>query len=225
MDKIINLGIPHVAEQIFEPFGIKDLNECLRVSETWKEIAKEVVVKRWIDKFHLPVYLEATNIVQVLLDNPKCDNINWNKTEGEHVLFHKPVGSFEQVTAFKLACKSGNLKMVKLFLKYSKSRNIDLNAKDKHGYTGFDTACIEGHFNIVKELLSTSKAYGINLSTKGLVWAITCNEDMAKFILKHPQGHLIHVPNNASVKVCLNYHDEETSNLIYQKWKDQENKM
>ena len=51
MDKIINLGIPHVAEKIFEHLGMMDLNECLRVSETWKKIVGEVVVKRWKDYF------------------------------------------------------------------------------------------------------------------------------------------------------------------------------
>ena len=81
MDKIINLGIPHVAEQIFEPFGIKDLNECLRVSETWKEIGGEFAVKKWKDNFHWPVHYGATEIVQVLLDHPKCDDIDWNKKE------------------------------------------------------------------------------------------------------------------------------------------------
>ena len=194
MDKVINLGIPHVGENIFGYLGLKDLNECLRVSEPWKEIAEEIVVNRWKDEFHLPVYFEATAIVQVLLDHPKCTNINWNKKLDvgiERLPFDKPVWFFEQETAFIVACGYGNLKMVKLFLKYSKSKNINLNAKDKHGYTGFDTACMNADFHFVKALLDASKTYGINLSIKGLVWAITCNPTMAKFILKHPQVQFI----------------------------------
>ena len=81
MDKIINLGIPHVAEQIFEPFGIMDLNECRRVSETWKAIAGEIVLNGWKDHVFWPVYYGATEIVQLFLDHPKCDDIDWNKKE------------------------------------------------------------------------------------------------------------------------------------------------
>ena len=50
MDKIINLGIPHVAEQIFESIETQELIECLKVSETWKVLAENVLIKRWKGK-------------------------------------------------------------------------------------------------------------------------------------------------------------------------------
>ena len=33
----------------------------------------------WEDHFYLAVHFGATEIVQVLLDHPKCDNIDWNR--------------------------------------------------------------------------------------------------------------------------------------------------
>ena len=46
MEKVINLGIPHVAEQIFESIETQELIECLKVSETWKVLAENVLIKR-----------------------------------------------------------------------------------------------------------------------------------------------------------------------------------
>ena len=48
MDKIINLGIPHVGEQIFELIETQDLTKYLEVSETWKVLVENVLIKRWI---------------------------------------------------------------------------------------------------------------------------------------------------------------------------------
>ena len=56
MDKIINLGIPHIAEQIFESIDTQGLIECLKVSETWKVLAENVLIKRWKGKL-----FEASN--------------------------------------------------------------------------------------------------------------------------------------------------------------------
>ena len=53
MDKVINLGIPHVGELIFESIDTPGLIKCLEVSETWKVLAEGVreqidyPVSRW----------------------------------------------------------------------------------------------------------------------------------------------------------------------------------
>ena len=47
MDKVINLGIPHVGEKIFESIETDDLIKYLMVSETWRELAENVMLKRW----------------------------------------------------------------------------------------------------------------------------------------------------------------------------------
>ena len=50
MEKIINLGIPHVGELIFESIDTTGLIQCLLVSETWKVLAENVLIKRWKGK-------------------------------------------------------------------------------------------------------------------------------------------------------------------------------
>ena len=50
MEKVINLGIPHVGEQIFETLNTHQLVNCLEVSETWKVLAETVLIKRWKGK-------------------------------------------------------------------------------------------------------------------------------------------------------------------------------
>ena len=50
MDKVINLGVPHVSEKIFESIDTPELFQCALVSETWRELAENVLVKRWQGK-------------------------------------------------------------------------------------------------------------------------------------------------------------------------------
>ena len=50
MDKIINNGIPHVLELIFESINTPGLVICLDVSQTWRELAKKILIKRWKGK-------------------------------------------------------------------------------------------------------------------------------------------------------------------------------
>ena len=47
LDQIINVGIPHVGEQIFKSLGDYDLIRGLSVSRTWKDLAENVLTKRW----------------------------------------------------------------------------------------------------------------------------------------------------------------------------------
>ena len=46
MDKVINLGIPHIGELIFESIDTPGLIEYLEVSETWKVLAENVLIKK-----------------------------------------------------------------------------------------------------------------------------------------------------------------------------------
>ena len=50
LDTIINFGIPHVGEQIFSGLGEDDLIQCLKVSQTWKVLATNVLLQRWKGK-------------------------------------------------------------------------------------------------------------------------------------------------------------------------------
>ena len=50
MDKVINLGIPHISELIFESIDTPELFQCALVSETWKILAESDLIKRWKGK-------------------------------------------------------------------------------------------------------------------------------------------------------------------------------
>ena len=68
MDKIINHGMPHVAEQIFDNIETQGLIECLKVSETWKILAENVLIKRWKGKMFEACKNGETKVVQLLLE-------------------------------------------------------------------------------------------------------------------------------------------------------------
>ena len=50
MEKVINLGIPHVSEQIFDSIETEELIEYLKISQTWKILAENVLIKKWKGK-------------------------------------------------------------------------------------------------------------------------------------------------------------------------------
>ena len=62
MEKIINLGIPHVGENIFENIGTDELCQYFLVSQTWKALAENVLLKRWKSKFVMACSLGKTKI-------------------------------------------------------------------------------------------------------------------------------------------------------------------
>ena len=66
MDKVINLGIPHVGELIFDSIDTPKLFQCALVSDTWKELAENVLIKRWKGKMYEACKNGETKIVQLL---------------------------------------------------------------------------------------------------------------------------------------------------------------
>ena len=52
MDKVINLALPYVGEQVFESLETDALVQCLEVSEAWKILAGNVLLKRWKHQNH-----------------------------------------------------------------------------------------------------------------------------------------------------------------------------
>ena len=69
MEKIINLDIPHVGEHIFASINTPDLVKFLEVSETWKALAENVLLKRWKGKMFEACEKGETKVVQLLLEN------------------------------------------------------------------------------------------------------------------------------------------------------------
>ena len=67
MENIINLGIPHVGEQIFKSLNTEDLIQFLEVSQTWQILAGNVLFPRCKDKLFEACEDGQTNILFVCL--------------------------------------------------------------------------------------------------------------------------------------------------------------
>ena len=196
MDKVINLGIPHVGELIFENIDTPGLIKCLEVSETWKVLAENVLIKRWKGKIFEACQNGETKVVQLLLERCNSEESGLNtKDEKER-------------TAFMVACDNGHKDVVKLLLDHSGS-NIDLNARTYDddiidelipavldGWTAFMMACYEGHKDVVKLLLDHSDPK-IDLNVRNnegmtaLMWAcFEGHKDVVQLLLDHSDSNI-----------------------------------
>ena len=124
MEKVINLGIPHIGEQIFEQIETHGLIKCLKVSETWKVLAENVLIKRWKHKMFVACKCGETKVVELLLKH-----FDW---EENGLNIKDKYG----LTYFMVACQYGHKDVVQLLLDHSES-NIDLNATTNSGRTAF----------------------------------------------------------------------------------------
>ena len=159
MDKVINLGIPHVAEQIFKGFGLEELREFRKVSETWKILTEEILLfRRWEGKVHLAFTIGKLEVIKVLIKRTDLGQINFNA-----ILNGK--------TPLILACQHGHYGIVKLLLDYSDSKPIDFNAKDDQGKTALNWACQNRYRDVVDLLLEHSSKIKkeIDVNAKGLL--------------------------------------------------------
>ena len=136
MENIINLGMPHVGEQIFETLDTPQLVKCLEVSQTWKELAENVLIKRWKGKMFEACKNGQTKIVQLLLErcNSEESGLNVKDRFGR--------------TTLMIACENGH-KDVQSLLDHSEM-NIDLNARTDGGWTAFIFACYNRHKDVVQ---------------------------------------------------------------------------
>ena len=71
MERIINLGIPHIGEKVFEYIEVPDLIEYRQVSQAWKTVAETVLVQRWKESWLYACECGVTEVVEVLLTHPK----------------------------------------------------------------------------------------------------------------------------------------------------------
>ena len=116
MDKVINLGIPHAGELIFESIDTPGLIQCALVSETWKVLAENVLAKRWKGRMLEACEDGETKVVQLLLERFTFEE---NGLNIEDELGYTP---------FLAGCFHGHKDVVQLLLDKS-GRNIDLNAR------------------------------------------------------------------------------------------------
>ena len=161
MENIINLGIPHVGEQIFEDLNTKDLIQYLKVSQAWKALAENVLFQRWKGKLFETCEEGKTEIVRIILERSKNEEVRLMMLR-KH--FHQ--------TALLAACGNGHKDVVRLLLAHPSSRAIDFN--DTGCYLGYSTgtalilACKYGHKDIVKLLLNHQNSQTIDLMQRTL---------------------------------------------------------
>ena len=145
MDTIINFRFPHVGEQIFIGLGEDDLIQCLKVSQTWKVLATNVLLQRWKGKIFEACTTGKTEIVKILLQHYNSEESGLN-VKGDYGR-----------TPFIVACRNGHKDVVKLLLDNFEG-NIDFNARNNLEWTAFMEACYQGHIDVVKLLLDHSEA-------------------------------------------------------------------
>ena len=150
----MNIGIPHVGEQILQHLNTDDLIECFKVSKVWKVLAENVFFQRWKGKMMEACRTGRTKTVQLLLDNYLCEEIGLNVKDSS--------GN----TPFALACQHGHTNTVQLLLEYS--ANIDLKAQNNMGWTPIMEACHSGRTEIVKLLLENCDSGKIGLNIKDM---------------------------------------------------------
>ena len=192
MDKIINVGIPHVGERIFETVDTPGLIHCQLVSRTWKAFAEKILFKRFrrnvCDVFEFEERIQ-TEVFKILLDWSTRNKIDFNmKNENGR-------------TAFIWACSCGYTNVVQLFLDYFDSKHIDLNTRDNLGETGFYVACSKGHIEVIKLLLNHSVNKNIDLDAKSIggftAFMRAClvgQTDIVKMLVQHANRTNIELP-------------------------------
>ena len=116
MEKVTNLGIPHVSEQIFDGIDTPGLVKCQDVSKPWKVLTENILAKRWRGKIFEACQSGKTKIVQLLLEHcsPEESGLNTRDKRGR--------------TPFMVACWNGHTDVVQL-LPDTSERSMDLNAE------------------------------------------------------------------------------------------------
>ena len=167
INDVINLGMPHIGEQIFASLLTDNLIQCLEVSQTWSVLAENVILTEWKGKLFEACEIGKKEIVKLLLENYNSQESGLN------------VKSECGMTPFMVACQNGHKDVVKILLDYS-SRTIDLNATDDWEYTAFMWACDKGHKDVVKLLLDNSEG-NIDFNARNNIRKTSISSDLTRF--------------------------------------------
>ena len=154
MEKIINFGIPHIAEEIFRNLTIPTLIQCRSVSATWKALVKNVLDSKWRETLIYSCKVGNTEMVQLMIETAKAKNQDWTLETLED----------NGLTLAMLACQKGQTEVVKLLM----NENINWNMKDPYGKTAFMFACSNNHLGIIQLILHQAQNKSIDWNAKDL---------------------------------------------------------
>ena len=228
MDKVINLGIPHVGELIFKNIDTPGLIKCMEVSQTWRELAGNVLIKRRNGKIYIRIFeaceIGETKVAQLLMEDLDDDELfqcalvseTW-KVLAENVLVKRWKGKMLK------ACLNGETKVLQLLLERCNSEESGLNIKDDFGGTPFMMATYHGNKDVVQLLLDHSERIQLNAKDQfgftALMWA--CKEghkDVVKLLLDHSERIDLNARDNrgwtAFMQACYNGHKDVVQLLL-----------
>ena len=226
MENVVNLGMPHVSENIFQSIDTPGLINCLEVSQTWNELAGNVLIKRWKGKMFEACKSGETKIVQLLLERSNAEESGLN------------IKDRNGITPFMWACRNGHVDVVKLLLDHT-DPIIELNERSngpnernngeetlKIGLpppldlellsfkmTVFMFACEKGHKDVVQLLLHHSNRIDLNAvdSFEETAFMIACSnghKDVVKLLLDQSDSIELNARNihgyNAFMRACEN---------------------
>jgi len=171
MEKVINIGIPHVGEQIFEHIDNDRLIEFFIVSPSWKALAGEVLLKRLIGpkkthgtkKRKRPFKITQSQkrkiqVVDVIVNYSDYSKLNILDKKGQ--------------TAFVWACENGHIDIVQLLLNHSDDK-IQLNKSCRISNvlkrSAFMIACAEEQVGVVQVILEHPKQRNIDFNAKDTI--------------------------------------------------------
>ena len=121
MDKVINLVLPYVGEQVFESLETDTLVQCLEVSEAWKFLATNVLLKRWKSKLYEACKTGKSTIVKLLLEHYNSEEIGMNVMIEDQVHIQKSLEEIENDAKAQLEKRKAKLQeLYDEEIKYSK---------------------------------------------------------------------------------------------------------
>ena len=180
---IVNLSVPHIAEQIFENIDSLDLIQCAEVSGLWKVLAEKVLVKRLKSQMFVDACENGkTEVVKTLLN---YNHVNLNERKVIVQRDHTP---------FMIACRNGQRDVVQFLLNNPRSGQIDLNAKDRSGMTAVYHACYAGQTDILRLLLDHPCSNQIDFTlrkkfgyTPFMEACLNGHNDIINLLMNHPR--------------------------------------
>ena len=152
VDKIINSGIPHVAERIFNSLSVNDLKHCQKVSKTWMVLSEKILTEKilfqWKGKLLEACKKGEKDVVRILLENE--DDIDLNATDSRDWYFRTP---------FAWACTNSHEAVAELLMNHP---SFEVDQVDQAGNTNLIWASKMGFDKTVPKLLSKMEITAIN---------------------------------------------------------------
>ena len=205
MDRIINLRIPHVGEQIFEAFDTETLVQFLSVSTAWKYLAEMVLLRKWKGKILEACVKGRTEIVKILLQYSEIDR---NDLSIIHEEFEPPpYCSGETENEDLNHGNDGNLdeNHENEDLDHEELDEIEGDAfedsdeeeedseegflegdDEEMEWTIFQQTCYHGHKDVVKLLLEISETVNVNFGKQALHLASYHNhKEVVELLVNH----------------------------------------